>query len=101
MATGLLAGLNASRVARGDAPIVLPVETMLGSLCRYITEADPDDYQPTNAAFGLMPPPPPGIRKKRERKLARSTRSLETLDRFLEERLPALAPATESRPVVP
>ena len=33
---------------------------MLGALCHYIAHADPDDYQPTNAAFGLLPEPPPG-----------------------------------------
>jgi methylenetetrahydrofolate--tRNA-(uracil-5-)-methyltransferase len=77
-ATGLLAGLNAARLARGLDPVTLPAETMLGSLCRYITRAEPKGYQPTNAAFGLMPMPE-GVRRKRERKEARVARSRKAL----------------------
>jgi methylenetetrahydrofolate--tRNA-(uracil-5-)-methyltransferase len=58
---------------------------MLGALCRYISHAESQGYQPTNAAFGLLPPAPPGIRKKRERRLARSTRALAALDRWIDE----------------
>jgi methylenetetrahydrofolate--tRNA-(uracil-5-)-methyltransferase len=82
-ATGMLAGINASRRVRGLEPLVLPVETMLGALCRYIAEADPEGYQPTNASFGLLPPPPPGVRKRRDRRLARSKRALEALDAWI------------------
>jgi len=82
-ATGLLSGINAARLARGDSALRLPEDTMLGALCRYISRAPEKQYQPTNAAFGLLPPPPPGIRKKKERRLARSTRALESLERFM------------------
>ena len=82
-ATGLLAGINASRLVRGLQPLVLPVETMLGALCRYIAHADPEGYQPTNASFGLLPPPPPGVRKRRDRRLARSKRALDALDAWI------------------
>jgi len=44
----------------------------------------PDDYQPTNAAFGLLPPT--NIRgRRRERRLARSAIALEALDRWIEQ----------------
>jgi len=56
-ATGLLAGINALRVARGEPTLVLPRDTMLGALCHYIANAVPEHYQPTNAAFGLLPDP--------------------------------------------
>jgi methylenetetrahydrofolate--tRNA-(uracil-5-)-methyltransferase len=82
-ATGLLAGINASRRVRGLEPRILPAETMLGALCRYISRAEPEGYQPTNASFGLLPPPPPGVRKRRERRLARSRRALEVLDSWI------------------
>jgi methylenetetrahydrofolate--tRNA-(uracil-5-)-methyltransferase len=82
-ATGLLAGINAARLARDDAPLTLPDATMLGALCRYVSGAETEGYQPTNAAFGLLPPAPSGIRKKRDRKLARSSRALDTLDAWL------------------
>src|SRR5690606_13108084 len=38
-ASGLLAGLNAGRLARGLDPVVLPLETTLGSMANYITTA--------------------------------------------------------------
>jgi len=82
-ATGLLAGINAARRVLDQPTLRLPADTMLGALCHYISNADPDDYQPTNAAFGLLPPAPKGVRKKRDRKLARSSRALEALDAWI------------------
>jgi site-specific recombinase XerD len=55
IATGLIAGLHAAAVAEGDAPRPLPRETALGSLCHYISGADPADYQPANITFDLLP----------------------------------------------
>jgi methylenetetrahydrofolate--tRNA-(uracil-5-)-methyltransferase len=52
---GLVAGINASRLAGGDDPLELPRETMLGSLLHYITSPS-DSFQPMNANFGLLPP---------------------------------------------
>ena len=40
-ATGLLAGINLSRMLAGEEPIVPPPTTMLGALYRYLREADP------------------------------------------------------------
>ena len=68
-ATGLLAGLNLSRLLRGDAPVVPPADTMLGALYRYLREADPKHFQPMNANFGLvdeLPAPPRDKGRKRE-----------------------------------
>ncbi len=79
-ATGLLSGINAARLAGGDTTLRLPPETMLGALCHYISHTDKKDYQPTNAAFGLLPPPPSNVRRRKERRLARSRRALEALD---------------------
>jgi methylenetetrahydrofolate--tRNA-(uracil-5-)-methyltransferase len=90
-ATGLLAGLNAARQARGEPTLTLPGETMLGALCHYISHARAEGYQPTNAAFGLLPPAPPGVRRKRDRRQARSERALATLDRWIAERQPFAA----------
>ena len=53
-ATGLLAGINLSRMLRGEAPVVPPPTTMLGALYRYLREADPRHFQPMNANFGLV-----------------------------------------------
>jgi len=56
IATGLLAGRYAASVALGEEPRPVPRETALGSLCAYISGADPSNYQPANIAFDLLPP---------------------------------------------
>ncbi len=53
-ATGLLAGINLSRMLRGEDAVVPPPVTMLGALYRYLREADPKHFQPMNANFGLL-----------------------------------------------
>jgi methylenetetrahydrofolate--tRNA-(uracil-5-)-methyltransferase len=55
IATGLMAGMHAVAVANGREPRALPRETALGSLCHYISAADPSDYQPANITFDLLP----------------------------------------------
>ncbi len=70
IATGLMAGRNAVALASHDAPRPLPRETALGSLCHYISSADPANYQPANIAFDLFPPldEPTAQRLKHDRK---------------------------------
>jgi methylenetetrahydrofolate--tRNA-(uracil-5-)-methyltransferase len=55
IATGLLAGVNAAAVAAGGEPRPVPRETALGSLCHYVSGADPAHYQPANITFDLLP----------------------------------------------
>jgi methylenetetrahydrofolate--tRNA-(uracil-5-)-methyltransferase len=55
IATGLMAGVHAAALALGEQPRPLPRETALGSLCHYISGADPADYQPANITFDLLP----------------------------------------------
>ena len=55
IATGLLAGINASRLAMRKELITLPATTMLGALCHYITHAALKDFQPMKANFGILP----------------------------------------------
>lgn len=69
IATGLLAGINASRLVRGDSAFELPKGTMLGSLINFIVNNDLSRPQPMRANFGLMPKEFFDLPKK-ERKLA-------------------------------
>ncbi|HXM42565.1 MAG TPA: methylenetetrahydrofolate--tRNA-(uracil(54)-C(5))-methyltransferase (FADH(2)-oxidizing) TrmFO [Bryobacteraceae bacterium] len=55
IATGLMAGLHAVELAGGGRPEPFPRETALGSLCHYISGADPRNYQPANITFDLLP----------------------------------------------
>jgi methylenetetrahydrofolate--tRNA-(uracil-5-)-methyltransferase len=82
-ASGLLAGLSAAARARGVEPLAFPGETALGALGRYISSSDPEDYQPTNIAFGLLPELPQRIRDKGQRRRALSNRALASLHQFL------------------
>jgi methylenetetrahydrofolate--tRNA-(uracil-5-)-methyltransferase len=55
IATGLIAGRNAAALCFGDELRAFPRETALGSLCHYITHADPNHFQPANITFDLLP----------------------------------------------
>ena len=56
-ASGLMAGVNAARLAKNLEPIIFPKETCHGALANYITTADEKNFQPMNITFGLLPPP--------------------------------------------
>jgi len=81
-ASGLLAGLAAAFRARGEEPPVLPEDTALGALGRYVARSDPEHYQPTNIAFGLLPDLPQRVRDKAKKRLAMAHRALASLARF-------------------
>ena len=83
--SGGLAGLNAARRLRGQDPLVLPRETMLGALAGYISDPSVKNFQPMGANFGVLPPLERPVREKRERYESLSTRALEALSARLRE----------------
>ena len=84
-ATGLLAGINLSRLLHGEEPLVPPPTTMLGALYRYLREADPKHFQPMNANYGLVDDLPNPPRDKMERKQAMADRALRDQAAWIEE----------------
>jgi len=64
IATGLLAGLYAASLVRGQEPTPAPRASALGSLVHYITHADPKHFQPANITFDLLEPLEEELRKK-------------------------------------
>jgi methylenetetrahydrofolate--tRNA-(uracil-5-)-methyltransferase len=64
IATGMLAGIYAAAIVRGEEPVPVPRATALGSLVHYITHADPKDFQPANITFDLLEPLEEELRKK-------------------------------------
>lgn len=82
-ASGLIAGRNAARLAQGLEPLAFPRETMLGAMARFITEADPGNFQPMNATLALLPPLEPAVRDKRRRHQLLAERALQALERFI------------------
>jgi len=83
IATGLVAGRAAAAMAVGESPRAFPRETAVGSLCAYVSGADPANYQPANITFDLLPKleEPPRDRKQRHAEVCR--RALAALDQYL------------------
>jgi methylenetetrahydrofolate--tRNA-(uracil-5-)-methyltransferase len=85
IATGLLAGINAARQIHGQPLLTLPMTTMIGALCHYVTHADMADFQPMKANFGILPPLEAIGKKlgKRERGQAHAARAMADLETYL------------------
>src|SRR5579863_211067 len=64
IATGMLAGMYAAQLARGEEPAPAPRATALGSLVHYITNADAKHFQPANITFDLLEPLEEEVRMK-------------------------------------
>ena len=84
--SGLLCGINAARLVRGQAPLTLPDVTMMGALSHYISDPTVADFQPMGANFGVLPELLNRPRDKAERGQAYAERSLAELKRFIEEK---------------
>jgi methylenetetrahydrofolate--tRNA-(uracil-5-)-methyltransferase len=84
IATGMLAGIYAAALARGEEPAPVPRATALGSLVYYITHADAKGFQPANITFDLLEPleeeQRKKIRDKKERHRMQCERALAAFD---------------------
>lgn len=80
-AMGLLAGINAARLLRGENLVVPPATTSIGSLLSYIIGSDSRSFQPMSINFGLFPPLKGKIGKK-ERKKRLAERALKDLEEW-------------------
>jgi methylenetetrahydrofolate--tRNA-(uracil-5-)-methyltransferase len=76
-ASGWLAGVNAARLALDQPLLILPPQTIMGSMAHYITHADPEHFQPMNANFGIVHSDLPERAKDKKEQLA--TRALELI----------------------
>ncbi len=87
IATGLVAGRHAAELALGETIRPFPRETAIGSLCSYVSGADPRHYQPANITFDLLPALDEATRvrlrhDKRARHAEVCRRALEKLDEY-------------------
>ena len=84
IATGLLAGIYAAALARGEEPAAAPRACALGSLVHYITHAEVKNFQPANMTFDLLEPLEEELRKKirdkKERHRLQCERALAAFD---------------------
>ncbi len=79
-ASGLLAGLNAARLYKGEELLTLPKTTVMGAMAHYITHTDSKHFQPMNANFGILEELPERIRDKKIRYETLAKRALEAID---------------------
>jgi methylenetetrahydrofolate--tRNA-(uracil-5-)-methyltransferase len=77
MATGMIAGMNAARLARGLAAVAPPRESATGSLTYYLAHAEAENFQPANTTFALLPPLEPEERRRIRRKADRHRMQVE------------------------
>ena len=84
--SGLVAGVNAARVARGMQPCRFPRHTMLGAMGAYVAEGGLSSFVPMNANFGIVERLGFKVRGgKAARNEAISARALDALDAVIEE----------------
>lgn len=83
--SGLLAAWNLVRKLRGQSPLVLPRETMLGSLVAYITDPEQENLQPMGANMGLLPMLSERYRDKQKKYQAYADRALAAFEAALTE----------------
>jgi methylenetetrahydrofolate--tRNA-(uracil-5-)-methyltransferase len=81
-ASGLVAGLNAANLVLGKDLIEFPNETAIGSMAKYITSTNADNFQPMNANFGIFAELPERIKSKKERNEMHANRALETIQKI-------------------
>lgn len=74
-ASGILAGVNMTRILDGRDPVVPPPTTMMGGLYRYLRDARPGSFQPMNSNWGLVDPLPKRVKNKREKRVLLAQRA--------------------------
>jgi methylenetetrahydrofolate--tRNA-(uracil-5-)-methyltransferase len=64
IASGMLAGIFAARIAHGETLQPAPRSTAHGSLMHYITHSESKHFQPANITFDLLPPLEEELRRR-------------------------------------
>ena len=84
-ASGWLAAVAMAAKVKGEEPVEFPKETAIGALGLYVSDESIENFQPMNINFSIISPLEKRIRKKAEKNLAISNRSLEIIDRLIAE----------------
>ena len=84
-ASGFLAAVAMAAKVRGQAPVEFPRTTAIGALGLYISDSCVESFQPMNVNFSIIAPLEQRVRKKSEKNLAISQRSLEVLQGLLDQ----------------
>ena len=98
-ASGILAGINLSRVMAGEDPVVPPPTSMIGGLFRYLRDAKPGHFQPMNSNWGLVDPLDRRVKDKKEKRRILGERAqLDFLEWMRESGLDVADPAMVHTP---
>ncbi len=81
IAAGLIAAINAVKFLKGETLFLMPKETIIGALERYLSAPNPD-FQPMNSNFGILPPIEGRFKDKSARKLKYSERAAAALNQI-------------------
>ena len=84
-ASGYLAAVAMAAKVQGKPLPEFPRETAIGALGLYVSDSNIENFQPMNINFSIIAPLEQRIRKKAEKNLAISNRSLEIIDRLIEQ----------------
>lgn len=81
--SGMVAGINMSRLINNQEPVIFPKTTAHGALCHYITDDTSKNFQPMNVNYGIFPELDKRIKNKVERNSKHAERALSDLENFL------------------
>jgi methylenetetrahydrofolate--tRNA-(uracil-5-)-methyltransferase len=84
IAAGLMAGIHAAALARGEELVPPPRASAFGSLTHYVAHADAKNFQPANITFDLLPPLEKKIRDRKERHRLQCELALREFDAWVE-----------------
>lgn len=80
--SGLIAGINMSRLLENRKQAIFPLGTMIGSLMKYIFTEN-IDIQPMNANFGLLPNDGLNPKDKENKKIILSKKAIQAMDEYI------------------
>ncbi len=85
--SGLVAGINAARRAKGMDALIFPRKTMIGAMAQYVQNGSVGSFVPMNANFGIIEMP---AKKVKGGKAARNAVIAETAIAIIKEMLPEI-----------
>ena len=93
IATGLIAGMQASALVSGLEMSPPPRASAFGSLLHYVANASSNDFQPANITFDLLPPLGKKIRDRKERHRLQCELGLREFEQWLVHAAPTVVRA--------
>ncbi len=83
--SGIIAGINMAHQLQGKPQLDLPVSSMTGALCHYISDGYSKDFQPMGCNMGILPPNPVRIKDKNLRYETQALKGIEEYKNALTE----------------